>query len=380
MEHHIVKGNPVQINWTFKSIAGGEFSLAGYHCRLYYSHGAQSVLATGVTHSGNVLTWSFVPDAQWKNGYYDIMVEVYASTTKILTITYPEVFNLVSAATTNETSTAVQNDVATIDIESSCDFNRFAPVIPTVGDDNKWYVNGAPVLDPSGNPVYATGPQGVGISDFAKTGTSGLVDTYTITFTNGTTKTIDVTNGKDGVGIRDISKTGTEGNVDTYTILFTDGTSTTFTVTNAKQMTLDDVPTQDSSNPVKSSGLYAMYEYITKYRFIDNSLLHIIGLEFDAKRRINIFRLDGNLNQTLVIPRLSGFVEWWLFLTAMDDNCKLIIKPYYRFSSGDSRSVTINGTYIVSDYVLELHNIYDSRFVHIIADNINLNFEFAEHP
>lgn len=53
----------------------------------------------------------------------------------------------------------------------------------------------------------ATGPQGEqgvkgdtgnGIVSIAKTGTSGLVDTYTITFTDGTTTTFTVTNGADG--------------------------------------------------------------------------------------------------------------------------------------------------------------------------------------
>ena len=39
--------------------------------------------------------------------------------------------------------------------------------------------------------------------------------------------------GATGVGIRSIEKTGSEGLVDTYTITFTDGTTTTFTVTNA---------------------------------------------------------------------------------------------------------------------------------------------------
>ena len=36
---------------------------------------------------------------------------------------------------------------------------------------------------------------GVGITNIAKTGTSGLVDTYTITMTDGTTNTFTVTNG-----------------------------------------------------------------------------------------------------------------------------------------------------------------------------------------
>lgn len=64
------------------------------------------------------------------------------------------------------------------------------------------------MLDPSENPrVTNTGtntdpifhlfiPRGKGISSIAKTGTSGLVDTYTITFSDGYTITYTVTNGK----------------------------------------------------------------------------------------------------------------------------------------------------------------------------------------
>ena len=96
------------------------------------------------------------------------------------------------------------------------------------------------------------GADGVGIASIAKTGTQGLVDTYTITMTNSTTYTYQVTNGKDGengrdgadgqdgtdgVGIVSITKTSTSGLVDTYTILLTNGTTTTFTVTNGSDAT-----------------------------------------------------------------------------------------------------------------------------------------------
>lgn len=70
---------------------------------------------------------------------------------------------------------------------------------------------------------------GNGIKTFEKTGTSGLVDTYTVTLKDGTIKTVTVTNGK---GIKSIAKTSTSGLKDTYTVTLTDGSTTTFTVTN----------------------------------------------------------------------------------------------------------------------------------------------------
>ena len=80
-------------------------------------------------------------------------------------------------------------------------------------------------------PVGPTGPTGNGIASIEKTSTSGLVDTYTITFTNTNTTTFNVTNGN---GIDRIEKTNTVDNVDTYTIYFTNGSTTTYEVTNGE--------------------------------------------------------------------------------------------------------------------------------------------------
>ena len=86
-------------------------------------------------------------------------------------------------------------------------------------------------------PVVKTlmlkGQEGQSIKGIEKTGTSGSVDTYTITLTDGTTSTFEVEN---GTGISSISKTGTSGLVDAYTIRFNDGTASTFTVTNGESV------------------------------------------------------------------------------------------------------------------------------------------------
>ena len=103
------------------------------------------------------------------------------------------------------------------------------------------------------------GANGNGIESIAKTSTEGAVDTYTITFTDGTTTQFTVTNGKDGKngqngekgtdgkdgadgapgkdgkdgnGIESVEKTSSDGKTDTYTVTFTDGKTTTFTVMN----------------------------------------------------------------------------------------------------------------------------------------------------
>lgn len=78
-------------------------------------------------------------------------------------------------------------------------------------------------------PQGARGYTGNGISSYELTSSSGLTDTYTITFTDGNTTTVDVTNGR---GITSITGPVSVGNVDTYTINYNDNTTSTFTVTN----------------------------------------------------------------------------------------------------------------------------------------------------
>ena len=92
--------------------------------------------------------------------------------------------------------------------------------------------------------VLAGSSMPVAVASIEKTGSNGLVDIYTITYTDGTKSTFEITNGKDGengknangdpISIRSIQKTSSNGLVDIYTITYTDGSKTTFEVTNGK--------------------------------------------------------------------------------------------------------------------------------------------------
>ncbi len=113
----------------------------------------------------------------------------------------------------------------------------------------------------------ATGATGNGISSIAKTGTSGLVDTYTITFTNNNTTTFTVTNGK---GISSISKTGTSGLVDTYTITYNDGTTSTFEVTNSNLSSILEILGLDTDD-YDSSETYSIDDIVVYNHFIYKS-------------------------------------------------------------------------------------------------------------
>ena len=130
------------------------------------------------------------------------------------------------------------------DTQDSTGTNGVTPQLK-IDTDNYWYVsydNGATWTSLGVQATGANGTDGVGIKSVAVNEEGKLI----ITLTDDTI--IDCGNvkgeqgtvgpqgpqGEDGNGISSIDKTSSEGLVDTYTITFTDGTTTTFTVTNGK--------------------------------------------------------------------------------------------------------------------------------------------------
>lgn len=100
-----------------------------------------------------------------------------------------------------------------------------------------------------------TGDTGNGIASVTFVSSSGLVDTYKITFTNGTETTFDVTNGQDGIdgidgadGFSPIANVAKVGDTATITITDEDGT-TTATITDG-QDGIDGQDGVDGHSPV----------------------------------------------------------------------------------------------------------------------------------
>lgn len=265
------------------------------------------------------------------------------------------------------------------------------------------------------------GADGVGIASITKTGTQGLVDTYTITMTNGTTYTYQVTNGKDGengrdgadgqdgtdgVGIVSITKTSTSGLVDTYTILLTNGTTTTFTVTNGSDATqvqsdwnesdttsmayiknkptIDANPTQNSTNLVESGGVYtALNTKQDKMLIATATITSTDGSTYyDGtldKTHSEIFAaMQANKNVYIYIPTLFNgtyvllseitannnhhFIvvingDLWWFVSSrndLDNSCRLYKFNYQAALVSGTNIKTVNNTSILGSGNLEL--------------------------
>lgn len=114
--------------------------------------------------------------------------------------------------------------------------------------------------------LLKVGADGRGIASVEKTGTSGDVDTYTITLTDQTKYTFDVTN---GASIDTIEKTGTSGAVDTYTITLTNGETFTFTVTNGVGTIASDIGYTNTTSQLSATNVQDALDEIAKPAFIE---------------------------------------------------------------------------------------------------------------
>ena len=130
---------------------------------------------------------------------------------------------------------------------------------PHIGSNGNWWIGDSD----AGVTAVAQDGKSVTVTSVTKTATNGLIDTYTISFSDGTTATFTVTNGESSV-IEKIELSSSSALVDTYTITFTNGSKKTFTVTNGKDG--DDL-TITSIGLESSEGLIDTY----KIRYSDGS-------------------------------------------------------------------------------------------------------------
>ena len=117
----------------------------------------------------------------------------------------------------------------------------------------------------------------VSIASIEKTGSNGLVDTYTITYTNGGTDQFTITNGEkgdtgsQGISVSSIEKTGSVGLVDIYTITYTNGQTQEFRINNGEdgENLYSNITVNDLFEHVKNSENkptdYDIVDFINEY-------------------------------------------------------------------------------------------------------------------
>ena len=150
-------------------------------------------------------------------------------------------------------------------------------------------------------------PAPSGIKNIAKTSTSGLVDTYTITLDDNSTKTFTVSNGK---GIVSIDKTETVGYTDTYTITYNDGTTSEFYVHNGKSGSGSNitVTTTDTELFNRDVTITDQYGQSVTQQFNSSGQTRFDSLELDGQITVSSTTADGHTaTNTLTLTYFGNY-------------------------------------------------------------------------
>ena len=197
----------------------------------------------------------------------------------------------------------------------------------------------------------------ISITSIVKTGSEGLVDTYTIYFSDGSTGTFSVTNGKDGVdgtdgnGITNIEKTKTDGSNDTYTITFSDGSTQEYTVTNGvdgengqngkngtdgKSLTIDDVYKWYRTNVNENATYEDFLKYLSEnYLNNNNTSVHNINKSLQSTMKLYTEFIVGTTSTnmfgqtTSTTYNTSVYTGSAVIYSIMDNDYTYIITNYH---------------------------------------------------
>ena len=166
-------------------------------------------------------------------------------------------------------------------------------------------------------PAGADGSDGVGIASIEKTSTAGLVDTYTITYTDGGTDTFTVTNGADGAKGQD-GADGADGYSPTATVVKS-GDTATITITDINGTTTASI-SDGSSGTSAFEAEYGVATYADVKDAYDNDEILVCTVDdsgntkvlqlvyFDSTDEIFIFALP--VNEGVYWAQLSNVNGW----------------------------------------------------------------------
>ena len=139
--------NDLSIFWSITNKDGSPYTLSDKTVRLFVTHPRGRVEVTpDITIQDNVICWLFRGSKQRYLGTYRITAEIQATPAdRTIRKDIPEAFELVSSTQYEQTETGRPdiNEEGELTLATSLDIFQIKPIIPQVGPNRNWWVDGA---------------------------------------------------------------------------------------------------------------------------------------------------------------------------------------------------------------------------------------------
>lgn len=144
-------GYDLFVFWAINNRDGSGIPLEGKEVHLFVTHprGREEV---DITIDGNVICWEFLGGQQKYLGEYKLTAEVLTSEGKrVIRKDICEAFGLVgkSCCENTEEDEANISEGGELTLSSELDLYRISPIIPQIGENGNWYVDGSDTGYPS---------------------------------------------------------------------------------------------------------------------------------------------------------------------------------------------------------------------------------------
>lgn len=147
-------GNDLSVCWAILDDNDQPFSLSGKDVKLFVTHPRGRVEVTDDTtiQDDHVIVWDFAASKQRYLGTYKLSVEIYTSpTTRVLKRDINEAFSLVSDSLYEDIESGKPdiNESGLLRLSSVLEVLRVFPVIPQIGENGNWVVEGVDTGKPA---------------------------------------------------------------------------------------------------------------------------------------------------------------------------------------------------------------------------------------
>ena len=149
---------PLTIVWHLSKPDGTPFNLNGYSYRLFYKNGKgkNEVVSTAVTASGDTISFTYTTTMPRFAGMYSLQLLLFQNAKLLVDLNFNDAFGFgtmeVSGSNPSQTQ---ENAGGTIHLYTVAEYYLLAPVVPVVGDDGFWWVNGSRIVTSDGENVAA---------------------------------------------------------------------------------------------------------------------------------------------------------------------------------------------------------------------------------
>ena len=147
-------GNDISLSWTITTKEGEPYSLEGKELLLFYSTVRGQKKVPEFTVQSNIVQWTFHGKDQQELGTYTVTLVANNQSIGMVTIDYCEAFALVKRSCMTGGGDADGIAVETVELSTTVDVLQVQPIIPEIGDNGNWYINGIDTGKPSRGAAF----------------------------------------------------------------------------------------------------------------------------------------------------------------------------------------------------------------------------------